>query len=111
MTRRAMLRGEDAFSSVRIARIFEELARPQITQQLPHLAGLKMRGLRGHLGGVIPHGRGDLGQGSSFDTRGEERAGLMAPCAAFRSEDGLAVAAGAGFEAAFLLARGREIAK
>src|SRR5437588_12184238 len=93
-----MLRGEHALPSAGIARIFEELPGPEITQQFAHLARLKMRRLHWHSAGVVPHRRGDLRQRPAFDPRPERRASLMARHTSFRLEDGFTVGPGCGFK-------------
>ena len=56
--------GENAPAVRRIARVFEELARPKITQQRSHFTWVEhgvRRARRGHARCVVPHRGGDLG--------------------------------------------------
>ena len=61
-----MLGREDALAVQGVPGVFEELAHPEVAQQLTHFSGIELwwRGFHGcgHKGGVGPHSGGDFGQ-------------------------------------------------
>ena len=107
----AVFGGKDALAAAGVAGVFEKLPRPEIAQQLAHLAGIEMRRLRLHFWRMIPHLGGDFRQRPAFDLRAKRGAGVMTHHAPFGLEYGFAIGAGGGLEHAYLFARGREIAQ
>src|SRR5436309_5559826 len=94
----AFLGGKNLLSVGRAAVIQEDLLRPQITHDLPHLTFLKIRRRLRHFRSMIPHVRCNVRESLVFQARRQVQLARVAAGASFGAEQGFSVVIGASLK-------------